>query len=729
MPHARPSPFLAVTYLTPLAATLALAACAGTAAAPGASPPPGSPAVAPSVAPAAPSVAPAAPPSAAPSAAGPTSAAIADAKTQLIAKHGDTHRAAIERGVAQVATMWRAPDGDLAAFCLEHFVADAKQRDALFTRLQAMFEQLDGNFLEIGRTARWGSDVENGPMLPADSLLAAYDPSAHASEDLFRTKAAFAVLLNFPLTTLADRLRDGATYSRRTWAEVRLAGRFDTRIPGNLTAAFTAAGAAGDQYIAGYNIWMHHLVGDGGVRRFPSGKRLISHWNLRDELKANYADGADGLAKQRTIAKVMDRIVTQTIPRAVIDNPRFDWDPFTNKVAAAPAASIEADAPANRPTAASDEREPDVRFSHVRASFTAARAIDPYSPIAPTALDRAFAQAEMPEDRVRALLVEILGSPLILEAAKDVERRLGRPLEPHDLWYEFGGGSTPETQLDAVTRKRYPTAAAVAADLPRILRGLGFTQARARYLSERIAVDPSRGAGHAMGAARRGDKAHLRTRVGATGMDYKGYNIAIHELGHNVEQTFSLYDVDYTLLAGVPNTAFTEALAFLFQARDLELLGRPARGKDAERVRVLDELWNTWEIAGSALVELDVWRWLYAHPDATLSQLRDATVAAARAVWDRYYAPVLGSPGTTLLGIYSHTISTPLYLFNYVLGHLIAFQVEQHLAGKDNATFAREFERVSRLGRILPDLWMQQATGKPVTAQPLLDAAAQALRR
>lgn len=40
-------------------------------------------------------------------------------------------------------------------------------------------------------------------------------------------------------------------------------------------------------------------------------------------------------------------------------------------------------------------------------------------------------------------------------------------------------------------------------------------------------VDPSRGAGHAMGAERRTGKAHLRTLVEAGGMDYRGYNIAI----------------------------------------------------------------------------------------------------------------------------------------------------------------------------------------------------------
>jgi hypothetical protein len=653
-------------------------------------------------------------------------AAIADAKAKLVARHGDARRAEIERGVDQVAALWRTTDGDLAAFCLEQFAADAPARDALFARLEAALEQIDGHFLELGRSMRWGTEVEDGPQLPADKLLAAYDAGARVVDDLFAAKVAFAALLNFPLTRLADRLRDGAGYSRRTWAEVRLTGRFDTRIPGALAMAKSSAEAAADQYVAGYNLWMHHVLGEGGERRFPANKRLISHWNLRDELKANYAD-QDGLAKQRTIAKLMDRIVTQTIPRAVIDNPRLDWDPVGNRVTAAPADTIE-DHPADRPAAPSTDREPDTRFEHVRAHLRAARDIDRHAPIAPTAIDRAFARAELPEARVRAMLVEVLGSPLVPQLGKEIERRLGRELEPHDLWYEFGGGAVPEAELDALTRKRYPTAAAFAADLPRILRDLGFAEPRARHLAERIAVDPSRGAGHAMEARRRGDKAHLRTRVERGGMDYKGYNIAIHELGHNVEQVFSLYDVDHTLLAGVPNTAFTEALAFLFQARDLALLGRPPRGAEAQRLRVLDELWNTWEIAGSALVELDVWRWLYEHPDASAAEIREATVRIARETWNRYYAPVLGGKDTALLAIYSHTISTPLYLFNYVLGHLIAFQVEEHLAGKSAAELAREFERVARQGAILPDLWMQGATGKPVGAQPLLDATARALK-
>jgi hypothetical protein len=123
------------------------------------------------------------------------------------------------------------------------------------------------------------------------------------------------------------------------------------------------------------------------------------------------------------------------------------------------------------------------------------------------------------------------------------------------------------------------------------------------------------------------------------------------------------------------------------------------------------------------------WRWLYEHPEATPAEFRAAVVANAQAVWNRWYAGLLGERDVTLLAVYSHTIDGALYTPDYPLGHLIAFQVEEHVAGKDKATFAKEFERVARLGAILPDLWMKQATGKPVIAEPLLEATARALKK
>lgn len=651
---------------------------------------------------------------------------LAALEAKLIATHGEAQRPRIEQGVRQVASLWKKDDGDLSAFATEQFIAEPARLDALFTRFEQNLEQVDGHLLEIGRELRRPTELDVGPLEKIDPLFAAWDPSAHLTDDFFSSKLAFVALLNFPLTTLDERLSKGPAWSRRQWAEARLTGRYSRRVPADVQQGVTAAQAAADLYIAEYNVWMHHVLSESGERLFPQGKRLITHWNLRDELKAQYAD-PKGLPRQRAIIKVMERIVTQSIPAAVIDNPRLDWNPFTNTVVPAPSETIEADAP-KRTTTASTTPEADVRYQRLWANYVSQKKADPFSPVAPTAIDRAFALgAEMPEARVKQLLESVLQSPQVAKVAAEIQKRVGRPLEPTDLWFNgfLPRGSVPEAELDAKTRARYPTADAFAKDIPRILTALGFPAERAKYLSERIKVDPSRGAGHAMQSARRGDFPRLRTRVEKEGMNYKGYNIAVHELGHNVEQVFSLYDVDHTLLAGVPNTAFTEAIAFVFQARDLELLGLGKPSAEQERLRVLNDFWSTWEIAGVALVDLEVWHWMYDHPNAKPAELREATVAISKRIWNQYYAPVLGGKDTPLLGIYSHMISYPLYLFNYPLGHLIAFQIEEQVNKK--GVVGTEIERMSKQGAVAPDVWMTGAAGGPVSAEPLLRATEAAL--
>ncbi len=649
-------------------------------------------------------------------------------EAELTKQFGEAQRARVVQGVRQVAALWRKEDGDLAAFAKDNFIVEQKDLDATFARFEANFEQLDGHLLEIGRELQKPTALDVGPLLKVDPLFAEYDPSAHLTEDLFNNKLGFVVLLNFPLTTLEQRLA-AKDWSRQQWAAARLAGRFSRRVPAAVQQEITSAQAAASLYIDEYNVWMHHVLAEKGERLFPRGKRLISHWNLRDELKAQYAD-KDGLARQRTIIKIMERIVTQTIPASVIDNPTVDWNPFTNAVVAAAAGTVEEDAPKKKAQAASTRPEPDVRYAKLLANYASQKKADPFSPIAPTAIDRAFSiGAEMPEARVKELLESVLASPLVPKIAAEIEKKVGRTLEPTDLWFNgfLPRGSIPEKELDAKLAAKYPNAQAFAKDIPRILQGLGFPADRAKYLSERILVDPSRGAGHALQAARRGDFPHLRTRVEKEGMNYKGYNIAVHELGHNVEQVFSLYDIDHTLLAGVPNTAFTEAIAFVFQAKDLELLGLGKPDAEAERLRVLNDFWMTWEIAGVALVDIEVWHWMYDHPKATPAQLRDATVEISKKVWNKYYAPVLGGKDTPLLGIYSHMISYPMYLFNYPLGHLIAFQIEEQV--KKTGKIGPEIERMSKFGAVTPDAWMVNASGEPVSSGPLLRATEAALKK
>jgi hypothetical protein len=353
-------------------------------------------------------------------------------ETELVAKYGEGQRARLQRGLQQTSQFWRAEDGDAAAyeeFVRANFAGDETTHNALFDRLQFGLESLDGHMNEIGRDWRWQSDLDLGPLYPFDDIMNAWDPSAHVNDDLFQNKLAFVVLLNFPLSTLEERLTQGDNWSRRQWAEAKLALRFSKRIPSEVNAAIAEASGAASQYVASYNIWMHHLVDAKGERLFPAKMRLLEHWNLRDEIKAEYSEGKNSLPKQRMIQRVMERIVDQSIPEQVVDNPNVDWNPVTNEVR--PAAVKDADAGEGRDTNATPATNEPSRYAMILKTFQAVKKADPYSPTAPTHIARRFDEdRQIPEPRVKAMLEEVLSSPLVPKVAKLIEKRLGRPLEP-----------------------------------------------------------------------------------------------------------------------------------------------------------------------------------------------------------------------------------------------------------------------------------------------------------
>ena len=652
---------------------------------------------------------------------------------ELSEMYGENDRSRIEKGVRQVAQFWRAEDGtpeDFAQFCRDNYIADPAIRLETAGRFEDAFASIFGHLQEMGRDLGWHLDIDTGPLLPIDYAFGSLSPGAHLNEDMFQAKIAFIALLNYPLHTLNERLQSGPIWSRDEWAQSRMVSGFSARVPPEVSKRISETYVAADTYIGQYNIFMHHLLTADGQRPFPEGMRLISHWNLRDELKSQYSE-ADGLPKQEMVFELMQKIIRQEIPAAVINNPAVDWNLSSGAVTISPVA--DGDVPAHwsaqgKPGDPVDaQREPDTRYAHLLAMFHAQQGADPFYPTMPTMIERRFQQDfEIPEAEVVAILKSILASETVAKTARIIKQRLGRDLRPFDIWYDGfkTRGSIAETELDRVVKEKYPNVESFQADLPNILHKLGFTPKTAEYLMSRIAVDPARGVGHAMQPGRREDKARLRTRIGENGMDYKGYNIAIHEFGHNVEQVFSLNEVDHTLLRGVPNTAFTEGFAFVFQARDLELLGLEGNDPHADYLNTLDVLWATYEIGGVALVDIGVWNWMYQHPEATPAQLREAVVAIAKDVWNEFYAPIFGSRDVDLLAIYSHMIDNALYLPNYPLGHIIAFQVEEHMKSAD---LAGEMERMCKLGSVTPDLWMKEAVGGPISTAPLLNAAERAL--
>lgn len=349
-----------------------------------------------------------------------------------------------------------------------------------------------------------------------------------------------------------------------------------------------------------------------------------------------------------------------------VNNPAVVWNPFTNEVTGA--AAPESDGTPPPVVRVDNAPEPDRRYEVLLKTYHAVRRADPFSPTTPTHIARKFdEEREIPEERVRKMLLDVVSSPLVREIATLIEKRLRRPLEPFDIWYNGfrPRGTYSEAELDKIVSRRYPTAQAFKRDMPNILQKLGFRAARAKMLADNIVVEPARGSGHAWGAQLRSAPAALRTRVEKGGMNYKGFNIAIHELGHNVEQTFSLNLIDHWLLNGVPNTAFTEALAFVFQAKDMELLGLAKPDAKSRALKTINDFWATYEIAGVALVDMEVWHWMYENPNATPAQLKEATLSIAQDVWNSYYEPVFNKKDVVLLGIYSHMIHSFLYLPDY----------------------------------------------------------------
>ena len=151
----------------------------------------------------------------------------------------------------------------------------------------------------------------------------------------------------------------------------------------------------------------------------------------------------------------------------------------------------------------------------------------------------------------------------------------------------------------------------------------------------------------------------------------------------------------------------------------------PAPDAKSQAEKTLNDFWGTYEISGVALVDMAVWHWMYDHPQATPKELNDATVQISKDIWNQYYAPVFHKKDVVLLGVYSHMIDSFLYLPDYPIGHLIAFQIEEQM--KKAGSIGPEFERMAKMGDVTPDLWMEHATGKPVGPEALLEATQRAL--
>lgn len=645
-----------------------------------------------------------------------TDATQKNAIEDLQTKFPDADQLLIEKGVKQVANLWRDSDGtekEFKDFCLENYTSNTQDRAKLFNRLERNYEILNGYLLKMELLLKEQIDMDWGPLEPIDYMFGTYDPSSHLTEDFYANKIAFITTLNFPNFSLAEKSAMADKWTRQEWAYARMGDKYTSRVPAEIIQNSSKVNTMGGAYISSYNIYLGHLWDQDKKTYFPEDLRLITHWGLRDELKSNYTVEG-GQTKQEMIYAVMKRIIDQSIPEMVINSSEVEWNPYDNKVY-------------KNGEEISFVPEPDKRYEILLENFYARKAFDEYNPNMPTYIQRRFEGGmEISQEDVEKLFIDLVSSPVVKDVAALIKSKLGRDLRPYDIWFNgfAGRSSVSEVELDKIVKKKYPTALALEQDLPNIMTKLGFSKEEAKRITSLVRVDASRGIGHAWGSSMRNEKARLRTRVKDGGMTYKGYNIAVHEFGHNVEQTITMNDVDFYMMNGVPNTAFTEALAFIFQKRDLELLGISENNPEKEHMMALANFWSSYEIMGVSLVDMNVWKWLYANPNASKGELKEAVMTIAKDVWNKYFAEVFGSKDETILAVYSHMISSPLYLSAYPMGHVIDFQLEQQLSGKD---FAAEVFRIYTQGVVVPQFWMKNAVGGEISTVPLIEATKKAL--
>ncbi|MBO7321007.1 MAG: hypothetical protein J6U80_03650, partial [Bacteroidales bacterium] len=326
-------------------------------------------------------------------------------------------KALIEKGIHQAENLWRSEDGseaDFVEFVMGNIMADDKAKEVLFEKLSTAFEVLFGTSNQISVRLQLPVHLTGSELTDIDYIFAGYSPSSHFSDDMFANKVAFITALNFPNYTLEEKNTLGRSWSRLEWAYSRMGDIFTNRVPAYINQKASQVYSNSENYIAGYNIMMGHLLTEDGRKLFPEDMVLLSHWNLRDEIKSNYADVPNNSEKQQMTYKVMEHIACQSIPADVVNNPAYDWAPYSNKAYA-------------NGKEVSLAAEGSARYSHILETFKVEQALDPYNPQLPTGIKRNFEGGmEISAEDIEEMFINLVSSPEVAKVAELIKARLGR---------------------------------------------------------------------------------------------------------------------------------------------------------------------------------------------------------------------------------------------------------------------------------------------------------------
>ncbi len=399
----------------------------------------------------------------------------------------------IKIGVNQVSKLWQSSDGnekEFFDFCINNFET-GERLEKIFERYNEKYEYMKGYLTALYLRLRLELDEDRGELLNIDRYFSTLNPMAHLSDDLFKTKIAFLILLNFPLSDLKHTIKNMDMMTRKDWAINRMTKMFEARVPSEISQKITDVYSKASEYVYSYNIPIKNILYENGEKIFDEDLKLISHWGLRDQIKIYYSQNStENLKKQKTIYKLMERIINGEVPYNLIKNQSGEYNPYTNSYNSKPNREWHLE-----------------RYSHLKNIYLAHKEEDKYHILYNNYITRMFnGIREIPFEKVEEMFIDILKDKNAFKIAEIIKIKLGRNLEPFDIWYNQFLTKSDGIDLDEEVRKKYPTIDDFQKSIKDILIKLDFDEKTAEYLSDKIEVDPARGAGHAWGPEMRGKK-------------------------------------------------------------------------------------------------------------------------------------------------------------------------------------------------------------------------------
>jgi hypothetical protein len=95
------------------------------------------------------------------------------AQSALIAKFGEDKQDFVV-GIDQTAAFWTAEDGtpeEFVKFCVDNYINDINDREALFNRIQHNMEVINGHFYMIYRELNWPLHIVGDEIQPVDYIF------------------------------------------------------------------------------------------------------------------------------------------------------------------------------------------------------------------------------------------------------------------------------------------------------------------------------------------------------------------------------------------------------------------------------------------------------------------------------------------------------------------------------------------------------------------------------